>query len=221
MKLPLFIITGLLIPCLSFGQIVVTGRVIDSETKKPINEVTVIREGTNIQAVTNILGYFQLAVDSNSTILFKHKEYETGQVKGPVKNNFQVQLHKDVAPDGFVDFYKSLSRKITYPARAVTQHTQGRVYVSFEVDSISGVKNIQILRDIGNDCGKKVVKVIENSSDKWIPKSRSYKFILPVTFRIESINVATFYPGPIDEDMDLPAGEILTEVIVTAHLPPR
>lgn len=222
MKLSLFIkITCLLLPVLSVGQTVVTGRVIDSETKKPINEVTVIRQGTNIKTETNILGYFQLVVDSTTTILFQHNEYETGLVKGPVKNNFLVQLHRDVPPDGFVDFYKSFSKKITYPARAVTQHTQGRVYVSFEVDSISGVKNIQILRDIGNDCGKRVVKAIENSSDKWIPKSRSYTFILPVTFRIESMNVETVYPGPIGDDMRLPAGEILTEVVITAHLPPR
>lgn len=212
----LFKFAFIVMPILSFSQTVITGRVIDSDTKKPIKEVTVLLEGTDIKTTTNVLGYFQLTIDSTSTIIFKHEGYEPGQVKAPKQNNIQIQLYKDLTPEGTELFYKSIAKKISYPSQARSMGTEGRVYVSFDVDSLKGIQNIKILQDIGDNCGQEVVRVLERSNHKWVPKAKSATLILAVTFRISN-SKALEYLSPPGTDIVLPRGKLLSEVIVTAY----
>jgi len=78
----------------SFGQQNVTGRVIDSETKKPIKEVKVTIKGTTINTTSNSLGFFQLLTDTTNHLLLEKDGYEIGQIKVPPSNSFQIRLKK-------------------------------------------------------------------------------------------------------------------------------
>lgn len=72
----------------------VTARVIDAETKKPVKDAKVTIQGTNIDAITNFLGFVQITIDTVDTILVSHPEYETGWVKIPEVSSFQITLSR-------------------------------------------------------------------------------------------------------------------------------
>jgi len=70
----------------------ITAKVVDSETKKPVKDARVIIQGTNIETVTNFLGFIQITIDTVDTLIIEHPEYEFGIIKVPELNSFQISL---------------------------------------------------------------------------------------------------------------------------------
>ena len=68
-----------------FGQHIITGRVVDFNTQKPIEGAIVwLNDYANITR-TNHLGYFQVVADSTDTIQIRHKGYTINNFKLPGK----------------------------------------------------------------------------------------------------------------------------------------
>lgn len=92
------------------------------------------------------------------------------------------------------EMLKFIYSNIKYPAKARENNTQGRVILKFMVDHSGTVKNVEILRDIGDGCGeeaKRVILSMNNMPQKWIPgKARGpivkAYFTIPVSFRLTS-----------------------------------
>ncbi|MFT6321531.1 MAG: TonB family protein [Granulosicoccus sp.] len=91
------------------------------------------------------------------------------------------------------EMQKFIYSKIKYPARAKENNTQGKVIIKFMVDNYTGtVRNIEILKDIGDGCGeeaKRVILLMNEMGQKWIPgRSRGPNvkayFTLPVSFKL-------------------------------------
>jgi hypothetical protein len=71
----------------------ITGRVLDIETKKGINDASILLKGSRI-TTTNALGYFQMDINPEDTIEIEHEFYEFGFVKAPDASSFQILLTK-------------------------------------------------------------------------------------------------------------------------------
>jgi hypothetical protein len=80
----------------TLGQKNVIGRVLDFETRKPLKQAIVTIKGTTAGTTTNALGFFQLPADTTDDLIIESQGFETGQVKVPTQNNFQVYLKKAV-----------------------------------------------------------------------------------------------------------------------------
>ncbi|MGC4022968.1 MAG: hypothetical protein QM734_14005 [Cyclobacteriaceae bacterium] len=78
--------------CAVFGQRVVTGRLVDKATGKPVKQGIVTLKGTNIRTNPNVMGFFQLKVDSISRILVESENYENVEVEVPQASNFRIEL---------------------------------------------------------------------------------------------------------------------------------
>lgn len=79
---------------LSFGQRLVTGRLVDKDTGKPIKVATITIAGTNIETAVNVLGFFQLQIDSVDQVIIKSPGYADMEAKIPATNNFRIELVK-------------------------------------------------------------------------------------------------------------------------------
>ncbi len=86
----------------SFGQRLVTGRLVDKETGGPIKEATIQLIGTNITTTVNALGFFQLQIDSVDHITISSPKYEVIKVKIPSVGNFKVELVKSKSQSQYV-----------------------------------------------------------------------------------------------------------------------
>lgn len=74
------------------GQDIVTGKVVDTETKKPIKNADVVVRGTTVTTRTNFSGYFQLTIDSIRDLIITNPEYDTGYITVGKELKFQAGL---------------------------------------------------------------------------------------------------------------------------------
>ena len=85
--------------------------------------------------------------------------------------------------------YKFLGESIKYPAAALDNGIEGRVYVRFVVEKDGSVSNVRVLRDIGGGCGAEAMRVVK-SMPKWKPGKQQGRavraeFNLPVNFTLQ------------------------------------
>ena len=71
-------------------------------------------------------------------------------------------------PGGIEAFSRYLSRNIRYPAEARRNRTQGRVIVSFVVETDGSLTDVHVSRGIGSGADEEAMRVI-TESDKWKP----------------------------------------------------
>jgi TonB family protein len=91
-------------------------------------------------------------------------------------------------PGGERAFGEYLSKAIRYPKEAHDNKTQGRVIVSFIVETDGQLNDIKILRDIGGGCGEEAVRVL-SESPAWNPGIQNGKpvrvaYTMPVNFTL-------------------------------------
>lgn len=92
-------------------------------------------------------------------------------------------------PGGEAELYKYLSKNIVYPTMAQESGVQGRVYVTFVVETDGSITDIKILRGIGGGCDEEAVRVVR-SMPRWNPgKQRGQpvrvQYNLPVRFVLQ------------------------------------
>jgi antitoxin component YwqK of YwqJK toxin-antitoxin module len=92
--IPGFFLTFLIIlPVLLYAQTqTYTGKIVDKETNKGIKDVLIKLSNSDVQCLTNALGYFQISADTSSFFLISSSGYEPVFVKAPSTDAFQVAL---------------------------------------------------------------------------------------------------------------------------------
>ncbi len=91
-------------------------------------------------------------------------------------------------PGGDAARMKYLGTNIKYPTLARESGIQGRVFVTFVVETDGRVTDVKILRGIGGGCDEEAVRVIKNMP-KWNPgkqrgKSVRVQFNMPILFKL-------------------------------------
>jgi TonB family protein len=71
-------------------------------------------------------------------------------------------------PGGNHSFNLYLTREIIYPEAAKRNRTQGNVLVSFYVETDGTIKDVEVLRGIGDGCDEEAIRLIK-LSPKWSP----------------------------------------------------
>ena len=91
-------------------------------------------------------------------------------------------------PGGEAGLRKYLQQNLTYPSKARKAGVEGKVYVSFVVNSAGKVADVKIVKGIGEGCDEKAVQVM-NNMPFWKPATQqgrpvSVCFVVPVFFKL-------------------------------------
>ncbi|MFK7809649.1 MAG: energy transducer TonB [Saprospiraceae bacterium] len=83
-----------------------------------------------------------------------------------------------------------ISRNIQYPQAALDQGIEGTVLINFIINAAGEMESTEVLRDIGGDCGKEALRIMELMPD-WEPALDSgepvaVRLNLPVTFSLQN-----------------------------------
>ena len=89
-------------------------------------------------------------------------------------------------PGGMDSLLAFLQRNIVYPELARENGIEGKVYVTFVVETDGSISNVRVLRDIGGGCGLEAVRVVK-LMPKWKPGKQAGKTVrvqynLPIYF---------------------------------------
>ena len=92
-------------------------------------------------------------------------------------------------PGGLNEFYKFLSNGIKYPRNARKNKIQGRVDISFVVETDGSLTNIKVSRSVSPDLDDEALRLIK-SSPKWKPGIKNGKLIpvkysVPINFSLQ------------------------------------
>jgi len=91
-------------------------------------------------------------------------------------------------PGGLKQFYNYLAKSIHYPASAIKNNAQGKVYLDFTVEKDGSIDNIKVVRGISKDINAEAIRVFKNSP-KWIPgthhkKPEPVRYTIPMNFAL-------------------------------------
>jgi len=202
-KTVLHILYFILVSAPLLGQQIITGKVVDDETKRPIKDAEVLIEGTNTASKTNLGGYFQLAADTSNILIISSADYEIATMKVPTGlNKFQVSLKRRTLndssifiiveqqpefPDGISGLYKYINKNLKYPRDARKTGVDGKVLIEFIVERDGSIAAVKVQKSLTPSCDEEAIRLIKEMP-KWSPGMQNQKpvrckFLLPITFR--------------------------------------
>lgn len=116
---------------------------------------------------------------------------EEGEIIGEVKKDkvFTIVEKMPRFPGGDEEMFKFLDKNIVYPSNAKDLNVQGKVYVSFVIDTFGNISNVSVERGIGFGCDDEAIRVI-SMMPRWEPGLQSghpvkVKFVLPIYFKLK------------------------------------
>ena len=92
-------------------------------------------------------------------------------------------------PGGPDEMYKFIATHFSYPAEAKANGIQGRLYVSFMVNTDGSISDIKVVRGLGYGCNEEAVRLVK-LMPKWTPgydkdgNALKVKQNLPITFKL-------------------------------------
>ena len=102
---------------------------------------------------------------------------------------FDVVEEMPKFPGGDEGMMQFLNSEVKYPEEALEKGTQGRVVVTFIVNTDGSVSDPKVVKSVNPALDAEAIRVV-NAMPKWTPgKQRGYtvrvKFTIPVTFRLK------------------------------------
>lgn len=119
----------------------------------------------------------------------KGKKEEVVEVKPVEEEIFTVVEQQPEFPGGMAELYKFLGKNIKYPSAAQRANVQGRVFLTFVVNTDGSIQGVEVLKGVGFGCDEEAMRVVK-TMPKWNPGKQSgrsvrVKYTLPVNFTLE------------------------------------
>lgn len=91
-------------------------------------------------------------------------------------------------PGGMANFDKFIARSVKYPAEALKNNVEGKVFLSYIVETDGRLTAIKVVRAIGSGIDEEAIRVLK-SSPKWTPGYNGrtpvrVQYNIPITFTI-------------------------------------
>jgi protein TonB len=115
--------------------------------------------------------------------------YQLEEEEEPVSEEiFVIVESMPEYPDGINALYQYIGDQIRYPTMAKELGIQGKVFVTFVIETDGSVSSVEVLRGIGGGCDEEAIRVVK-SLPKWKPgKQRGVpvrvRYNLPVKFTL-------------------------------------
>ena len=176
---------------------IVKGKVTD-ERGEELPGVNVVVEGTDIKAVTDAEGKYEVPLpDQNHKLTFGFIGYETKQVDVQNPSSTNVTLEEDIATlsevvvTGYAkgkqdvddasfrsaeptvgknDFKNYLANSVKYPRQAIESKTEGKVTVRFTVEPTGQLTDFEVVKGIGSGCEEELIRAIQQGP-YWKPST--------------------------------------------------
>lgn len=197
------------------AQRLITGRILELNTKSPIDQVDISVYKGIATTTSNNRGYFQLTIGEGDSLLITHPEYKIGLIAVPKVDVFVLYLESltyyPAYLDGPITLYKHLQKNLKYPRQARNKKIEGWLCIELKVDSVGNLIECKALNDIGGNCVKETVDVFQKIPGKWSVSNSAKYFIFPVLFKLDFKKKQFQMP-----DIDISHGKLMEPIIITA-----
>jgi len=106
-----------------------------------------------------------------------------------------VQEDDPEFPGGYEALLKFIQDNMRYPKEALEKKIEGKVYVTFVVETDGSITGPRVLRDIGGGCGAEAIRLVK-SMPRWKPGRQRdtvvrVQFNLPIRFELSNEKITT------------------------------
>lgn len=150
---------------------------------------------------TGVWEYYSYAANGQQLLMQKY-DHSTGKLlyfrpdgkeyTAEIAPNQWVKTLLDQPPwcVGGYEALISFMTELKYPAQAQAHDVQGRVVVSFVIDTLGAVSGHKVVQGIGYGCDEEALRVAQSTPAEWVPGrigSRAVPVVyeLPFTFRLK------------------------------------
>jgi len=152
----------------------------------PPQATTQIEIVANDEEIAEELVIEDLDIDENSQVEMVVSEYVEATEEVVEEEIFTIVEKMPEFPGGIEALFSYLGKNIEYPDLAKDAKIEGKVYITFVVNSNGGIDNVMVLRGIGGGCDEEAVRVVK-SMPTWIPgkqrgKAVKVQYNLPINF---------------------------------------
>ncbi|MCU0439057.1 MAG: energy transducer TonB [Raineya sp.] len=89
---------------------------------------------------------------------------------------------------GLKPFYDYISANLKYPEEAKAKKIEGRVHVTFIVETDGSITNVKVSKGLGGGCDEEAIRLIKNAP-KWNPGKQGgspvrVEVTRPITFKL-------------------------------------
>jgi hypothetical protein len=142
---------------------------------------------------TNIIDKYTYTENYENGILIDGVSIDSSKTE----HTYKTIEYNGIPRKGMEAFYSYIGKNLRIPKEVSTNNITGKIYASFFVEKDGSIKDVTIIRDIGYDTGKEVIRIIKNYKD-WNPSTCrgigiKKKYSLPIT--ISSPKQYNLYPN--------------------------
>lgn len=163
----------------------VRGQITSIEDGMPLPGVNVVVKGTTIGTITDIDGYYEIAMNEEDVLVYSFVGYTSEEIDGDDKTVIDISMYADVAqlsevivtgygtetevqpyksarPSvGYYSYRKYLKEQLIYPQHALDSAITGKVVVEFEVTTSGALKNFDVRKRLGFGCDEEAIRLIK------------------------------------------------------------
>lgn len=104
-----------------------------------------------------------------------------------IYNSIEIEAYPEF-DGGMKEWYKFIQKNLRYPANALENEKQGKVFVSFVVERDGSISDVKVMRGVGYGMDEEASRVIKKSP-KWKPGKQAGKpvrvrFNMPISFTL-------------------------------------
>jgi TonB family protein len=159
-----------------------------------VSERGAYKEGkkTGVWDVYNSDGEQEIKYDyTNGKLLFFKKDPKIDTIKASVINGTDtIKMSLNRAPiylDGTEGMFKVVTTNQNYPVKAKEANVQGKVTITFTIDSLGKTSNYKVRKGIGSGCDEEALRVVKLIDGDWLPglvndKPVAVEYLLQVNF---------------------------------------
>lgn len=159
-KKSLGILILILFPIFIFGQVKISGKVVDSDSKEPLVGVYVVIKSSQMGTVTDLDGNYSIELpDGSGTLVFSYVGYQSQEIPADKKNAINVELIQGkVLEDVVVIGYGSVKREdVTGTLQSVSSDKFNRGAITGAQELITGkMPGVTITTGSGPGAGAKI-----------------------------------------------------------------
>ena len=177
---------------LSANERIVRGQITSIEDGMPIPGVNVVIKGTTTGTITDIDGFYEIAMSEDEVLVYSFIGYTSEEIESGDKTEIDISMYADVAqlsevvvtgygserptpppksarPSiGYYTYRKYLKDNLIYPQQALDSAIEGKVVIEFDVVASGALQNFDIRKSLGFGCDEEAIRLIKEGAT-WTP----------------------------------------------------
>ena len=160
------------------------------EPPKKVSKNVEEKDSLLIQLQSDRQNMMNVNSDDDEDMEYYTPGYVEGEINNDVSDVYLITEQMPEFPGGEEKMIEFVQKNLVYPQQAKDAGVEGRVFISFIVETDGSVSDVKVLHGIGHGCDEAAAEVVQ-SMPKWKPgfhngEAVRVRYMLPLSFQLNN-----------------------------------